>query len=97
MVYAKNEKKGSYCGFFHNISQTHTFDHVDFIAANALPGPDSLIHCTLQKQGKYGNTEYCSYLKTTRLAQLPGLAYGCEDLLNLKRPVQWTDCKFSKE
>ena len=96
MVYAENEKKGSYCGFFHHISPSNTFDHVNFIAANALPGPDSLIYCTLQKQGKYGNTEYCSYLKKTRLSQVPGLSYGIQDLLNLKRPAQWNDRKLSE-
>ena len=96
MVYAKNEKKGSYCGFFHHISPTNTFNHVDFIAANALPGPESLIHCTLQKQGKFGVTEYCSYLKKSRLAQVPGLIYGGGDLLNLKRPAQWNDRKLTE-
>ena len=43
LIYAANDKSGTFCGFFKDLAQTKTFNYQDFIAAYALPGPDSII------------------------------------------------------
>ena len=43
LIYAANDKPGTFCGFFKDIVQHKTFNYQDFIAAYALPGPDSMI------------------------------------------------------
>ncbi len=47
LIYSKNDKLGSYCGFFKEIPKNHPFDQEAFLSANALPGPDSKIYCIL--------------------------------------------------
>jgi hypothetical protein len=64
-IYALNEKKGTYCGFFHDISKTNNFKYEHFLAANMLPGPNSHVRCILQRDGMFGATELCSYEKQT--------------------------------
>jgi hypothetical protein len=63
---------------------------MDFLRAKSLPGPNSLTLCVLQKLGMYGNTEVCSYEKSTNLSQVPGFTYQIEPLLDLPRPIEWT-------
>ena len=48
LVFAKNAKKGSYCGFFNSISETNPFDQKEFLVAHALASPRSKIRCVLQ-------------------------------------------------
>ena len=45
LVYAKNEKRGSYTGFFHNIHSNGYLSVDQFLAVHALPGPNSVITC----------------------------------------------------
>ena len=56
MVYAKNDKPGCYTGFYKLIPGAGRFNHQQFLAAHALPGPDSMTDCILQEQGPLGNT-----------------------------------------
>ena len=51
LVYARNDKRGNYTGFFHNIWKTKQFDRGRFILAHVLPGPNSLVHCFIDSQG----------------------------------------------
>ena len=41
MVYAANTKASCYTGFWQSVSMYKKFDYVDFLAAQALPGPGS--------------------------------------------------------
>ena len=56
LIYAKNDKKGSYCGFFKDIPLNTHFEYKDFLAAQALPGPDSVVHCHLYLNGPDGGS-----------------------------------------
>ena len=47
LVYASNPRSSSYCGFFKHISKTSPFNRRSFLAANALPGPGSVVHCII--------------------------------------------------
>jgi len=49
-IYAKNDKRSSYTGFFHNIHRTIKFNRKEFLLAHALPGPHSYITCVTQKR-----------------------------------------------
>ena len=52
MVYAHNPKKGNFTGFFLDIPKTGQFDHQQFLLANALAGPNSIIKSIVNKRGK---------------------------------------------
>ena len=91
LVFAKNAKKSSYCGFFRDIPRTHSWDLEAFLAANALPGPGSKIKCVLQRKGPEGGKEVCTYEKESALAQIPGLKYGLEPIMELPMPSNWHD------
>ena len=47
LIYAANDKTGSYCGFFKEIPKRGRFDYREFLAAHALPGPGSRIDCII--------------------------------------------------
>ena len=91
LVYAMNDKPGCFCGFFKDISLTNTFDHEQFLAANALPGPDSLTRCLLYPSGLEGGSAPFTLQKDSEVSQIPGLAYGMETVATLPRPKQWHD------
>jgi len=56
LIYAANDKPGTYSGFFKDLAQTMTFNYQDFIAAHALPGPDSRIQCVRYPNGLSGGS-----------------------------------------
>ena len=56
LFFAKNIKAGSYTGFYKNIPKGSLFDHRGFIAAHALPGPESVVQCVLQRHGPASST-----------------------------------------
>ena len=45
MIYARNDKRGCYTGFYSNIWKTKQFDRKQFLLTHSLPGPDSIVHC----------------------------------------------------
>ena len=96
LVFANNAKSGSYCGFFKNIPETHTFNHEAFLKANSLAGPGSIIRCVLQPQGPEGYKKECTYEKETPLAQIPGLQYQLEPVFIKQKPSTWSDEGINK-
>ena len=90
LVFANNAKKGSYCGFFKNISETHPFNIEKFLAAYSLAGPESKIKCVLQPRGSEDYKTVCTYEKATALAQSPALTYRQELLFLRPKPSTWT-------
>ena len=63
MVYAVNAKPGCYTGFWHLIHPKHRFKYMDFLAEQALPGPNSVVHCILQPHGPAGATTFLTLEK----------------------------------
>ena len=63
LVFARNSKRGCYCGFFQEISATNQFDHVQWLKSHALVGPESHILCALYQNGVYGAIEQYEYEK----------------------------------
>ena len=90
LIYAKTDKRGSYCGHFHEISQTNKFDNKEFLAYHSLPGPNSKIHCILFEQGIDGPIEVCNYVKESNLSQIPGFKYTSDPPISLPCPKEWT-------
>ena len=54
LIFAANDKTSCFAGFFKDIPKSGYFNHRDFIAAHALPGPDSRINCIIMKEGPSG-------------------------------------------
>ena len=52
MIYARNDKQNCYTGFFTNIWKTKAFDSHKFMLTHALPGPNSIVHCIIEKDDK---------------------------------------------
>ena len=59
LIYARNSKTGSYTGFYQDIPKNSLFDHRGFLAAHALPGPKSIVHCVLQHEGERESDDRC--------------------------------------
>jgi len=91
LIFARNDKQGSYTGFYKVLDNINPFYYEDFLAANALPGPNSTIHCVLQNQGPLGFTEQFKMRKNSTLSQIPGIQYGQGSVANLPRPREWHD------
>ena len=68
IVYAVNSKTSCYTGFCQVTTPSNRFDYLDFLAAQALPGPGSFITCVLQHQGTSGPTQYLVLEKKTAIA-----------------------------
>ena len=96
LCYAKNEKRGCYTGIYKNISSTNSFNASEFLAAHALPGPDSVIYCIKQLSGPEGDTERMTLRKDTPLSLIPGLRYN-EKLVSFPQfPNTWAEEHFSR-
>ena len=65
---------------------------MNFLAAQALPGPASILTCILQPYGPGGPTQYLVLEKETPLSQVPGLQYRVQKIANLPRLQTW-DCQ----
>ena len=91
MIYAKNLKTGCYTGFWQVSPPSRNFNYLDFIAAQALPGPGSIINCIIQPHGPGGPTRFLTLEKQTSLSQIPGLRYSFEALANIPKPVTWEE------
>ena len=91
LIFAVNDKRGCYTGFFRDIPKSGHFNHLDFLAAHALPGPGSKINCIIQKEGPEGEQVKFSLTKATPLSQIPGLVYRGPPIASLPRPKQWND------
>ena len=57
----------------------------------SLAGPDSHVHCHLQRDGPYGYTEKVEYTKAAPICQIPGLSYDFNFARDLKKPEQWSE------
>ena len=71
------------------LTPAQKFDYLDFLAAHALPGPNSVINCILQPHGSAGPTQYLILKKDTAISQIPGLRYGKYMLANIPKPETW--------
>jgi len=91
LIFAVNDKSGCYTGFFRDIPKSGHFNHLDFLAAHALPGPGSKINCIIQKEGPEGEQVKFSLTKATPLSQIPGLVYRGPPIASLPRPEQWNN------
>ena len=89
LIYANNDKAGSYCGFFKNIRELNRFDHEDFLAAHALPGPGSIINAFFFPTGLDGGSQQFTLRKEREVSQIPGLYYTFEHIASLPRPDDW--------
>ena len=76
LIYGTNSKAGCYTGFTQIRAPDRKSNYLDFLAAQALSGPDSIITCILQPHGPVGATKYIVLEKKTALSQIPGLHYG---------------------
>ena len=76
MVYASNSKPGCFTGFTKVLNPAQKFDYLSFLAAHALPGPNSFITCILQRHGSAGPAQYLKLEKKTAISEIPGLQYG---------------------
>ena len=47
LIYAKNDKRGSYCGIFHDLPEKQSFNATEWLARRALPGPGSRVRLIL--------------------------------------------------
>ena len=58
IVYAANSKPSCFTGFIQHKTGGRNYHYTDFVAARALPGPDSVVTCVVQSHGPVGRTEY---------------------------------------
>ena len=86
LVYAKNDKPGCFCGFIKDIRLSHRLNVEEFLAAHALPGPDSLIRCLLYPNCLEGGVAQFTLRKDTSLSQIPGLPYRMDKIASLSKP-----------
>ena len=63
MIYAVNDKTSCYTGFWHLKIPGKTFKYMDFLAAQAMPGPGSIITVIDQSHGPNGPTTYMTLEK----------------------------------
>ena len=96
IVYASNAKSSCYTGFTQIRPPRKNFNYLNFLAAQALPGPRSVTTCILQPQGPLGETRYLVLEKQTALSQVPGLRYGLDEMANLPRPASWDSHRLSE-
>ena len=77
-------------GFFKNIPKTGPFDPEKFLAAHALPGPNSKIACELMPRGAQARRQVLIYKKDARYCQIPDFCYWDTPLDIVPRPEGWT-------
>ena len=75
MFFTSNSKRGSYTGFWKNIPKTGQFDNERFLAAHALPGPNSKIACEILARGKNQKVQVFICKKDHRFSQIPNYNY----------------------
>ena len=97
LIYARTDKRGFYCGFYKPIHPKHPFDFRNFLWQYQLPGPNSLVHCVVQKNAQRGNTAKLSLKKDLRMAHVPGLKYRPLGPANLPMPTSWSRVCFSEQ
>ena len=95
MVYALNSKPGCFTGFCQVKTPGRIFDILDFLAAQALPGPNSFVTCVVQHYGLSGPVQFLVMEKKTALAQIPNLHFGRQAVANLPRPQTWISTKLA--
>ena len=95
MVYALNSKPGCFTGFCQVKTPGRIFDILDFLAAQALPGPNSFVTCVVQHYGLSGPVQFFVMEKKTALAQIPNLHFGRQAVANLPRPQTWISTKLA--
>ena len=91
MVFAKNNKRGSYTGFFKDLPKTGHFCHKEFLLAHALPGPGSRIKCILNERGRKKKEERVVYEKPQNASQLLGFSYWNTPSPSLRLPNSWVN------
>ncbi len=68
MIYARNQKPGCFTGFFQTGPARQSFNWLNFIKVQALPGPNSIVHCVIQHHGPSGPTSFYTMVKQATLA-----------------------------
>ena len=90
LFFARSDKRGSYIGFFKNIPKKGPFDPKKFLAAHALPGPNSKIACEIVPRGSQAQRQVFIYKKDAHFSQIPGFCYWDTPLDIVPRPAEWT-------
>ena len=73
-----------------------SFSPREFLAANALPGPDSHIYCIIQKDGLFGETVSMTFSKHTEASLIPGLTYGTKPITYTRMPTGWSERIYTR-
>ena len=89
LIFAANSKPGCFTGFYKVAQPGRVFKYQDFLAAAALPGPQSIINCVIQQYGSAGPAKFVVVEKETALSTIPGLVYQLEAIANLPKPAAW--------
>ena len=95
LIYAVNSKPKCFTGFFQKAPLAGHFKWVDFLASQALPGPDSIVNCVIQRYGPVGPTEFKTVVKRTPLSEIPGIKHSTQENINLPRPPAWDNKKLT--
>ena len=94
LIFAKNSKKGCYTGVVQNISKNSLFVPEEFVAAHALPGPDSRIFCDIYARGRRSRPQTYIFQKDQPFSLIPGFNYNHWPIDTLPRPTGWTQDKI---
>ena len=97
MVFAKNDKRGGYTGYFKQIPRSVPCNSIKFLKANMLGGFFSRVHCHIQKDGPYGLTTLVSYTKDAVDTQIPYLHYCSKPVNDLPKPTGWSPTPMSDD
>ena len=97
MIYASNQRPGSYTGFYKPISKPNTFDRHRFLTQYALPGPGSVVHCIIQKDGPTASTIKQTLKKDQAVSHIPGLLYRPTEISNIVKLPTWTSSPMPVE
>ena len=96
MIYATNSKASCFTGFNQIIDPKKVFRYDFFLAAHALPGPQSFITCIFQQHGAENHTRFLTIEKKSAFSQVPGLKYESYVLANVPRPSTWLNTEMSE-
>ena len=95
LIYAKNAKRGCYTGFYKDIPKTVPFDHEEFLQANALPGPKSIIQCLISNGRKNKVVKHIFYEKGASVGQIPGFSYDKYPVPEIPILGSWEGARIS--
>ena len=96
LVFARNDKRSSFTGFFKNIWKNTYLNTKEFLLAHALPGPNAKINCILQKKGSAQRVERCLYVKEVQVCQIPAFTYSHQPIPEINVMKSWAEAPIEK-